>query len=47
MKALSMLRSSGRLIGVISHVSELQTRIPSRIQITRDNGGFSHAQVRL
>ena len=47
MKALSMLRSSGRLIGVISHVSELQTRIPSRIQITRDSGGFSHAQVRL
>ena len=47
MKALSMLRSSGRLIGIISHVSELQTRIPSRIQITRDSGGFSHAQVRL
>lgn len=46
MKALSALRSGGRLIGVISHVSELQTRIPSRIQVTRDAQGFSHAQVR-
>lgn len=47
MKALSMLRSGGRLIGVISHVSELQTRIPSRIQVARDSEGFSHAQVRV
>ncbi len=47
MKALSALRSGGRLIGVISHVSELQTRIPSRIQVTRDAQGFSHATVRV
>jgi len=46
MKALLTLRSGGRLIGVISHVSELQTRIPSRVQVSRDAQGFSHAQVR-
>lgn len=45
MKALSALRSGGRLVGVISHVSELQTRIPARIQVSRDAQGFSHARV--
>lgn len=47
MKALAALRAGGRLIGVISHVSELQSRIPSRIQVSRDAQGFSHAAVRL
>ena len=45
MKALSELRSGGRLIGVISHVSELRSRIPARIQVTRDAQGFSQVQV--
>lgn len=30
MKALAMLQSGGRLIGIISHVSELKNRIPCR-----------------
>ena len=47
MRALATLQAGGRLIGVISHVSELQGRIPSRIQVSRDALGFSHAHVRL
>ena len=47
MKALAMLQNSGRLIGIISHVSELKNRIPCRIEVTRDAAGFSHASVRL
>ncbi len=46
MKALAMLRGGGRLVGIISHVSELKTRIPCRIEITRDERGRSHAAVR-
>lgn len=45
MKALGMLRGGGRLIGIISHVSELKTRIPLGIQVTRDANGFSHAKT--
>ncbi len=41
MKALSLLRGGGRLVGVISHVSELRSRIPSRIEIGRDPEGNS------
>ena len=47
MKALSMLQTSGRLVGIISHVSELKNRIPCQIQVTRDAAGFSHAAIRL
>lgn len=47
MKALAMLQNSGRLIGIISHVSELKNRIPCRVEVTRDSAGFSHAAIRL
>lgn len=47
MKALAMLQNSGRLIGIISHVSELKNRIPGRVEVTRDSAGFSHAAIRL
>ena len=47
MEALGMLRQGGRLIGVISHVSELKSRIPSRVEVTRDAQGFSQARIRL
>ncbi|CCX37620.1 exonuclease SbcCD C subunit [Clostridium sp. CAG:1013] len=47
MKALAMLQNSGRLIGIISHVSELKNRIPCRVEVTRDAAGFSHAAIRL
>lgn len=46
MKALAALQNSGRLIGLISHVSELKNRIPCRIEVTRDAAGFSHASLR-
>ncbi len=46
MKALEMLQGGGRLIGIISHVSELKNRIPCCIQVTRDLSGASHAAVR-
>lgn len=45
MKALNMLRRSGRVIGVISHVGELKTRIYDRIEVFRDHEGFSKAKV--
>lgn len=47
MKALAMLQNGGRLIGIISHVSELKGRIPSRIEVTRDALGFSKASVQI
>ncbi len=45
MKALNMLQGGGRLIGIISHVSELKSRIPSRIEVSRDLTGASHAKI--
>ena len=47
MKGLAMLQTSGRLIGIISHVSELKNRVPCQIEVTRDAAGFSHAKIRL
>ena len=46
MKALAMLQSGGRLIGIISHVSELKNRIPCRVEVNRDAAGFSHAAIK-
>ena len=46
MKALALLQSSGRLVGIISHVSELKNRIGCRVEVTRDAAGFSHASAR-
>lgn len=46
MKALAMLQSGGRLIGIISHVSELKNRIPCRVEVSRDAAGFSHAAIK-
>ena len=47
MKALAMIRSSGRLIGIISHVSELRGRIASRIEVTGDGAGFAQAAIKM
>lgn len=33
MRALESIRQSGRVVGIISHVSELQSRIPTMIRI--------------
>lgn len=45
MKALALLQSGGRMIGVISHVRELQGRIPDRIQVTSTADGHARARV--
>ena len=46
LQALAMLQSGGRLIGIISHVSELKNRIPCRVEVNRDAAGFSHAAIK-
>ena len=38
-KTLVKLQSSGRLIGMISHVPELKTRIPAHLEVTRGDDG--------
>lgn len=47
MKALALLQSGGRMIGVISHVQELQGRIPCRIQVSQSAQGTASARVIL
>lgn len=47
MKALAMLQNSGRLIGLISHVTELKSRIACRIEVTRDENGLSRAKIKI
>lgn len=45
MRALALLQSGGRMIGVISHVRELQGRIADRIQVTQTPEGSARARV--
>ena len=37
--ALSEIQKGGRLVGIISHVSELRARIPSRIEVIKEQEG--------
>lgn len=39
METLVQLQSSGRIIGMISHVPELKTRIPAHLEVTRGDDG--------
>lgn len=46
MKALTSLQEGGRLIGVISHVSELRERITTRLEIrVSDQGSSAHFEL--
>ncbi|MDE5853785.1 MAG: SMC family ATPase, partial [Ruminococcus sp.] len=45
MKAISNLADGNRLIGIISHVSELKNRIDKQIVVYKDKLGGSHADV--
>ena len=45
MKALSGLTESNRLVGIISHVSELKERIDRQIVVKKDRSGGSHAEI--
>ena len=45
MKALARLTEGERLVGIISHVSELKERIPRQIVVTKDKTGGSRAEI--
>ncbi len=44
-RALTGLTESNRLVGIISHVSELKTRIDKQIVVTKEKSGGSHIQI--
>jgi DNA repair protein SbcC/Rad50 len=39
MEVLDTLRDGGRLVGVVSHVEELQRRVPARLEVVRSETG--------
>jgi exonuclease SbcC len=41
MSSLDRLRSSGKLVGIISHVTELRQRIPTQIHVVKSQSGSS------
>ena len=45
MKALVSLTQGNRLVGIISHVGELKTRIDRQILVTKDHSGGSTAKI--
>jgi len=45
MKALEIIRQSGRVVGIISHVSELRHRIPTMIRVSHKDNGSAKATV--
>lgn len=45
-RALSALSEGNRLVGIISHVSELKERIDRQIVVTKDRTGGSRAEIR-
>lgn len=46
MDTLDTLRDGGRVVGVVSHVPELQTRIPTQLRVHRGRSG-SHTSLSL
>ena len=45
MRALSSITDVGRLVGIISHVSELKTRIDRQIVVTKDKEKGSKLEI--
>ena len=46
LSALDNLNASGKMVGIISHVEALKQRIPTQIQIEKQQGlGFSQLRV--
>jgi len=41
---LDGLREGGRMVGIVSHVSELRQRVPARIHVRKGHHG-SHVSV--
>jgi exonuclease SbcC len=46
MDTLDSLRDGGRVVGVVSHVGELRTRIPTRLQVAKARHGSTLTLVR-
>lgn len=44
-RALEDLSQGEKLVGIISHVEELETRIPKKICVKKDEAGVSHASI--
>ena len=47
MRALIGLTQANRLVGIISHVSELKERIDKQIVVTKEPSGGSTAVIRV
>ena len=47
LRALSDLTEGSRLVGIISHVSELKERIDKQIIVIKERAGGSHARVEI
>lgn len=47
MRALTSLTESNRLVGIISHVSELRERIDKQIVVRKEKTGGSRAEIRV
>lgn len=45
MQALAALADGNRLVGIISHVAELQSGIERKIEVTKDRSGGSRARI--
>ena len=45
LSTLENLRHEGKLVGVISHIQELQERVKTQIRMSREQGGFSRLEV--
>ena len=45
MQALASLSSGNRLVGIISHVTELKERIDKQIIVTKEKTGGSRVQI--
>jgi exonuclease SbcC len=45
--ALQSLTEGNRLVGIISHVSELKERIDRQIVVTKQRSGGSTAEIRV
>jgi exonuclease SbcC len=41
MAVLDTLREGGRAVGIVSHVTELRTRIPDQLRVLKHQGGSS------
>jgi exonuclease SbcC len=44
--SLSLLLEGGRLVGIISHVTELKERIPARLEVVSSRSG-SHTVIHV